>query len=126
MYLCDWAAVATGEEVSRVTNREREFVRAPGGFSCTTGRDGEPKMTSKIFALAAGLGFAVAANAPAKAQFMSSPYPVIIVPPPPAQNLILPKPAPERAERPKTPPPPPSSSPPNLGNCYQGRTNVCQ
>jgi hypothetical protein len=83
-------------------------------------------MTSKIFALAAGLGFAVAANAPAKAQFMSSPYPVIIVPPPPAQNLILPKPAPERAERPKTPPPPPSSSPPNLGNCYQGRTNVCQ
>ncbi len=66
------------------------------------GRLGEPKMTSKIFALAAGLAFAVAANAPAKAQFMSSPYPVIIVPPPPAQNLILPRPAPRQGEPPKT------------------------
>ena len=82
-------------------------------------------MRSKIWVLAAGLALAVAANAPADAQYMSSPYPVIIVPPPPAQNLILPKPAPKRAEPPKTTAPPPDSSPPNLGNCYQGRARVC-
>jgi len=82
-------------------------------------------MTSRIFALAASLGFAVAANAPAKAQFMSSPYPMIVVPPPPAQNLILPKPAPRRDEPPRTTAPPPDASPPATGKCYQGRTKVC-
>ena len=82
-------------------------------------------MASKIFALAAGLGFVVAANAPAKGQFMSSPYPVIIVPPPPAQNLILPRPAPRQGEPPKTTVPPPDASPSDRGKCYQGRTKIC-
>ncbi len=43
-------------------------------------------MKAQVFAAAAGLATALAASAPADAQFMGN-YPVIIVPPPPAQNL---------------------------------------
>jgi hypothetical protein len=81
-------------------------------------------MKSKILGLAAGLALAVATSLPAQAQFMSSPYPVIIVPPP-AQKLVVPKPAPKQAEPPKTAAPPPDAPPSGLGNCYQGRTKVC-
>ena len=81
-------------------------------------------MKAKFLGAAAGLALAVAGNAPAEAQFMSSPYPVIIVPPPPAQNLIMPRSSSKPAQPAKTPPP--DAPPKNLGNCYQGRTNVCQ
>lgn len=82
-------------------------------------------MTTKVFSLAAELALAVGGNDPAQAQYMSSPYPVIVVPPPPAQNLVAPKSPPKQAEPPKTSAPPPNSSPPDLGRCYQGRTRVC-
>jgi hypothetical protein len=84
-------------------------------------------MKAKIPGLAAGLALALATNAPAEAQFMSSPYPVIIVPPPQVQNPVVPTPAPKRGQPPKSAaPPPPDSSPPNLGGCYHGRANACQ
>jgi hypothetical protein len=86
---------------------------------------GEPMTKAKTLSLAAGLALAVAMNAPSEAQYMSSPYPVIIVPPPPAQYPIVPKPTRERARPPKSAAPPPDSSPPNRGNCYHGRTNDC-
>ena len=80
-------------------------------------------MKAKVVRLAtAALVFA--ASVPAHAQFMSN-YPVIVVPPPPAQNLIAPKPAPKPAQPSKANPQPPDTPPPNLGNCYQGRTKVC-
>ncbi len=81
-------------------------------------------MKSRILVAAAGFALAVAANAPAKAQFMSSPYPVIIVPPPPAQNLVMPKYAP-RQDQPAKPASPPEAPPPDLGKCYQGRARLC-
>jgi len=80
-------------------------------------------MRAQVFAAAAGLATALAASAPADAQFMGN-YPVIIVPPPPAQNLVLPKPAPKPSQ-PSRANPPPEAPPPNQGNCYQGRTKVC-
>ncbi|HZZ61108.1 MAG TPA: hypothetical protein VFE63_08050 [Roseiarcus sp.] len=82
-------------------------------------------MKAKILGLASGLALAFAAGAPARAQFMSSPYPVIIVPPPQEQKPVAPMPTPKRAQPPKTTAPPSDSPPPNLGNCYRGRTNVC-
>jgi hypothetical protein len=82
-------------------------------------------MKAKSLRLALGLALALAANAPAEAQYMSSPYPVIIVPPPLMQNPVEPKPVPKRAQPPKTTAPTPDSSP-NLGRCYQGRTDLCQ
>jgi hypothetical protein len=82
-------------------------------------------MKAKIPGLAAGLALALATNAPAEAQFMSSPYPVIIVPPPQVQNPIVPNPTPKQAQPPKTSAPQPDSPPPNLSRCYQGRTAVC-
>jgi hypothetical protein len=78
-------------------------------------------MKAKSLRLSLGLALALAANAPAEAQYMSSPYPVIIVPPPLVQNPVEPK----RAQPPKTTAPTPDSSP-NLGRCYQGRTDLCQ
>jgi hypothetical protein len=81
-------------------------------------------MKSKFLVAAAGLAGAVAANAPAEAQFMSSPYPVIIVPPPPAQNWIMPKYPPKPAQ-PAKPAPPPDAPASDLGKCYQGRAKVC-
>jgi hypothetical protein len=80
-------------------------------------------MKSRIQVAAVGFALAVAANAPAKAQFMSSPYPVIIVPPPPAQNLIMPKYAPRQDQPAK--PASPEAPPPDLGKCYQGRAKLC-
>jgi hypothetical protein len=82
-------------------------------------------MKAKTARLAAGLTLALAANSPAEAQFMSSPYPVIVVPPPQLQNPIVPKPAPKRDQPPQTTAPPPDSPRRDLGRCYQGRTNVC-
>ena len=82
-------------------------------------------MKAKIPGLAAGLALALAAGDPARAQFMSSPYPVIIVPPPQVQNPIVPRPTPRQAQSPKAETPPPDSPPSNPGRCYQGRTNVC-
>jgi hypothetical protein len=78
-------------------------------------------MNSKLFGAVAGLVLPVVAGAPADAQFMSS-YPVVIVVPPPAQNFVMPKPAP----KPSTSAPPSAASPPDLSQCYQGRTRVCQ
>ena len=52
-------------------------------------RQGMPGMKTRILGLATGLALAVAANAPAQAQFMSGSYPIIVVPPP-AQNMVLP------------------------------------
>ena len=68
--------------------------------STSRGARGEPIMKARIPGLAAGLALAVAATAPAQAQFMTGPYPVIIVPPPPAQNLVVPQ-APRPAQQPK-------------------------
>ncbi len=85
---------------------------------------GAETMKSKLLGVAAGLALAVAGNAPAEAQFMSSPYPVIIVPPPPAQNLIMPK-YPSKPAQPARPAPPPDAPAPDLSKCYQGRARVC-
>ncbi len=81
-------------------------------------------MKAKVFGLAAAL--ALAASAPADAQFMGGNYPVIIVPPPPAQNLVLPRPAPKPATKPSTSAPPPEASAPQIQCHYQGQTRVCQ
>jgi hypothetical protein len=80
---------------------------------------------AKIAGFAAALTLAGAAIAPAHAQFVPGPFPVIVVPPPPAQNLVVPK---RRSEAPKpTPEPPPDSSTPHELQChYEGRTQVCQ
>jgi hypothetical protein len=83
-------------------------------------------MKAKTLRLAAGFALALAANAPAEAQFMSSPYPVIIVPPPQEQKPIVPKPAPKLVQPPRTAAPASGSSAPSLGNCYHGRVNDCQ
>lgn len=71
----------------------------------------------------AGMALGCSAVAPAHAQFMSAPYPVIVVPPPPAQGLVMPKrvkpqPAPVVA--------PPPAEPPTTGCRYQGRTKICE
>ena len=82
-------------------------------------------MKPRVFCAAAGLAFAVAASAPAEAQFMTS-YPAIIVVPPPAQNYVMPKPAPKPTPaKPITSAPPPDTQAPNVSQCYQGRTRVC-
>ena len=81
-------------------------------------------MNSKLFGAVAGLALPVVAGAPAHSQFMSS-YPVVIVIPPPAQNLVMPKPAPKPI-KPSTSAPTSAASPPDLSQCYQGRTRVCQ
>jgi len=78
-----------------------------------------------LFAIA-GLALEAAAAGPAEAQFMSSPYPVIIVPPPPAQGLVIPKPIPRTPQPVK-----PAEAPlPDAGidqsKCYHGRENVCR
>ncbi len=56
---------------------------------------------------AAGLALGRAASAPAQAQLMSSPYPVIFAPPPPAQSMVMPKPS-HRTLEPASPPEAPS------------------
>ncbi len=67
-------------------------------------RDGTRAMAKWSHSRAAALcaaGFALAGltGAPAQAQFMSGPYPVIVVPPPPAQQMIMPKkPKPQPAQ----------------------------
>jgi hypothetical protein len=81
-------------------------------------------MNSKAFGAVAALALPVVAGAPAHAQFMSG-YPVVIVVPPPAQNLVMPKPA-RKPIKPSTSAPPSAASPPDLSQCYQGRTRVCQ
>jgi len=81
-------------------------------------------MKAKVLGAAAGLALAVAANTPAEAQFMSTPYPVIIVPPPPAQSLVMPKPAAKPAQ-PAKPAPSPDTPAPDMGKCYQGRAKLC-
>jgi hypothetical protein len=81
-------------------------------------------MNSKLFCVLASLALPIVAGAPAQAQFMSS-YPVVIVIPPPAQNLVMPKPAPKPI-KPSTSAPPSAASPPDLSQCYQGKTRVCQ
>jgi hypothetical protein len=81
---------------------------------------------SAPLALAAlSLGFL--AVAPARAQFLQSPYPTILaVPPPPAQNMVMPRtPKPQRAPPAEAAPPP--DTPPHVLTChYQGRTRVCE
>ena len=81
-------------------------------------------MNKKVLGAVVGLAHAVVAGAPAHAQFMSS-YPVVIVVPPPAQNLVMPKSAPKPI-KPSTSAPTSAASPPDLSQCYQGRTRVCQ
>jgi hypothetical protein len=72
---------------------------------------------------AAGLALGCLAVAPADAQFMSGPYPVVVVPPPPAQGMVMPK-------RPRPPQPVPQDvqAPPaddqELSRTYQGRAKV--
>ena len=85
----------------------------PGGWGAKT-------MKAKILVATTGLALAVAASAPAEAQFMSSPYPVIIVPPPPAQNLIMPK-YPSKPAQPAKPAPPPEAPPPDLEQVLPGQ-----
>jgi hypothetical protein len=85
---------------------------------------GSRQLNSKVFGAVAGLALPVVAGAPAHSQFMSS-YPVVIVIPPPAQNLVMPKPAP-KPNKSSTSAPPSAASPPDLSQCYQGKTRVCQ
>ena len=68
------------------------------------------------------LGFAVCA--PAKAQFMSGTYPVIVVPPPPAQSMVMPKPPKVRQPQPIDLPADASETHP-LTCRYQGQTKIC-
>ena len=82
----------------------------------------------RVRAALAIVGFALgcAPMAPAKAQFMSGSYPVIVVPPPPAQSMVMPRrqklPAPAPA-----PQAPANASEPRPLNChYQGQTRVCE
>ena len=72
---------------------------------------------------AVGLALGCLAS-PARAQFMTGAYPVIVVPPPPGQSMVMPKkpklqPAPQ-----ETPPAPPDETSPGLSQNYQGRTRV--
>ncbi len=60
--------------------------------------------------------------APAKAQFMSGSFPVVVVPPPPAQQMVIQKPRPQPAQ----PVEPQRDTSPSQLNCrYQGKTRVC-
>jgi len=70
------------------------------------------------------LGFAaLAAVAPAHAQFMTN-YPVIIVPPQQPQNMIVPTPSPSSRQLDRQYPPAVAS--PERSRChYQGQTRVC-
>lgn len=74
--------------------------------------------------VAGALALAGFATAPARAQFMTGAYPVLIVPPP-AQSLVIPKPPKPR----QTQPPEPSAPQPDTGGdqsrCYQGRAKIC-
>jgi hypothetical protein len=77
--------------------------------------------------LALGCAVGCAASAPAQAQFMSSPYPVIFVPPPPEQSMVMPKPS-HRTLEPASPPEALSLPDASVdqSKCHHGRTNVCR
>ena len=68
---------------------------------------------------------ALAASAPARAQFMTN-YPVIIVPPPPAQNTYAPRVVAPRKPAETAPAKPQDDQATTSPRCrYMGQTRVC-
>jgi len=83
-------------------------------------------MTAKLLVMAFGfVAVALAASAPARAQFFTN-YPVIIVPPPPSQNTYAPQPPVPRRAGDSAAAKPPGDQTPATPRCrYMGQTRIC-